>query len=114
LEIVLGADDMDADTAQQYGWINRAVPDAELSSFVDRFARRIAGFEGDALAAAKTQITMRAGVPSGDELVEANALFRQSGTWPGTRRRLRTALAQGFQQPGDYELNQGARLAQSE
>lgn len=113
LEIVLGADDMDADTAQQYGWVNRALPDAELSSFVDRFARRIAGFEGGALAAAKAQITVRAGVPSGDDLVEANTLFRHSNSWPGTRRRLSEALAQGLQQRGDFELHQGARLAES-
>ena len=112
LEIVLGADDMDADTAQLYGWINRAVPDAELSAFVDRLARRVAGFEGGAVAAAKVQVNLRAGVPSGEELVEANALFRQSGTWAGTRRRLRDALAEGLQQRGDYELNHGARLAQ--
>lgn len=25
-----GSDDFDADTAQRYGWINRALPDAEL------------------------------------------------------------------------------------
>jgi enoyl-CoA hydratase/carnithine racemase len=110
LEIILGADDLDAGTAERYGWINRALPDAELSGFVDRFARRLAGFEQGALAAAKAQITMRAAGPSDADLVEANALFRQSSTWPGTRNRLREALAQGLQQRGDYELNQGARL----
>jgi enoyl-CoA hydratase/carnithine racemase len=114
LEIVLGADDMDADTAQQYGWINRAFPDAELSSFVDRLARRIAGFEGDAVAAAKAQITMRSGMPSGDDLVGAGTLFRQSSTWLGTRRRLGKALAQGLQERGDYERDLGGRLAQFE
>jgi len=34
LEIVLGANDFDADTAERYGWINRAIPDAELDAFV--------------------------------------------------------------------------------
>jgi len=32
--IILGADDYDADTAERYGWINRAIPDAELDGFV--------------------------------------------------------------------------------
>src|SRR2546429_449930 len=30
IEIVLGSDDFNADTAERYGWINRAIPDAEL------------------------------------------------------------------------------------
>ena len=37
-------------------------------------------------------------------------VFRESGTWPGTQRRMGEALAQGLQQRGDFELNQGARL----
>jgi enoyl-CoA hydratase/carnithine racemase len=110
LEIVLGADDMDADTAQQYGWINRALPDAELSSFVDRLAQRVAGFDGGALVAAKTQITVHAGAPSGDDLAEADALLRHANSWPETRRRVAEALAEGLQQRGDFELHQGARL----
>ena len=68
LEIILGSEDFDADTAERYGWINRALPDAELAAFVDRFARRIASFEQAALAAAKAQINKRAGVPSGEDL----------------------------------------------
>src|SRR5262245_36935887 len=35
LEIVLGANDFDGDTAERYGYVNRALPDAELDGFVD-------------------------------------------------------------------------------
>jgi enoyl-CoA hydratase/carnithine racemase len=114
LEIVLGSEDFDADTAQRYGWINRALPDAELSAFVDRFARRIASFEQSAIVAAKSQINKRSGVPSGEDLVDAGAVFQESGTWPGTQRRVRQALAHGLQQRGDYELNLGAQLGPSD
>jgi enoyl-CoA hydratase/carnithine racemase len=110
LEIILGSEDFDADTAQRYGWINRALPDAEVSPFVDRFARRIASFERPALVAAKAQINKRAGVPSAEDLAEAAAVFRESGTWPGTQRRVREALAHGLQQRSDFEHNRGARL----
>ena len=110
LEIILSGDDFDADTAERYGWINRALPDAELSPFVDRLARRIAGFERPALVRAKAQINKRAGTPSDEDLLEARTVFSESGTWPGTQRRVREALAQGLQQRGDFELNQGARL----
>lgn len=110
LEIIVGSDDFDADTAERYGWINRALPDAELPGFVDRLARRIASFEQPAIAAAKARVNKRAGVPSGGDLAEAATVFGQSGTWPGTQQRVRDALAQGLQQRGDFELNQGARL----
>src|SRR5579862_5414032 len=45
LEIVLGGNDFDGDTAERYGYINRAIADAELDGFVDTFARRIASFD---------------------------------------------------------------------
>src|SRR5690348_6539086 len=44
IEIVLGADDFDADQAERYGWINRAVPDADLDGFVAGFVRRVLAF----------------------------------------------------------------------
>src|SRR4051794_41359872 len=42
MEAILGADDFDADQAERYGWINRALPDAHLDAFVARLARRLA------------------------------------------------------------------------
>jgi enoyl-CoA hydratase/carnithine racemase len=42
LEIILGADLFDATTAERYGWINRAIPDAEIDEFVDCLADNIA------------------------------------------------------------------------
>ena len=56
LEIVLGANDFDGDTAERYGYVNRALPDAELDGFVDALARRIASFDRRALVAAKNLV----------------------------------------------------------
>src|SRR2546425_5624692 len=53
LEIVLGADDFDGATAERYGYVNRALPEAELDGFVDVLARRIASFDRRPIAAAK-------------------------------------------------------------
>jgi enoyl-CoA hydratase/carnithine racemase len=53
LEIVLGADLIDATTAEHYGWINRSLPASELDSFVDRLARNIAALPEGVIAAAK-------------------------------------------------------------
>ena len=62
MEAQLGCDDSDASTAELYGWINRALPAAELDSFVDRLARRIAGFPSESVAAAKSAILQRASI----------------------------------------------------
>jgi hypothetical protein len=76
--------------------------DAELAAFVDRLARRLASFEQPALVAAKAQTTTRAGVPSGEDPVEAATVFREPGTWPGTQLQQRRDLL--------VKLNLGARL----
>ena len=36
MEAILGADDFGAEQAERYGWINRALPDADLDAFVAR------------------------------------------------------------------------------
>jgi len=56
LEIVLGCEDFPADLAERYGWLNRALPPAELGPFVERLAYRIASFPAEAIALAKASI----------------------------------------------------------
>lgn len=53
LEVVLGADLVDAKLAERYGWINRALPDDELDSFVERLANNIASLPEGVIEAAK-------------------------------------------------------------
>ncbi|MFB8757578.1 enoyl-CoA hydratase/isomerase family protein [Streptomyces nigra] len=53
LELLLTGDLVDADTAAAYGWINRAVPAAELDAFVDQVAERIAALSPRLIGAAK-------------------------------------------------------------
>lgn len=40
LEVVLGCGDIDAATAEQWGYVNRALPDGELRPFVESLATR--------------------------------------------------------------------------
>src|SRR5260221_6443496 len=56
LEIVLGANDFDGDTAERYGYVNRALPDPELAGFVDALACRAASFNRPCIAAWKRPI----------------------------------------------------------
>ena len=71
LEIVLSGDDFDADIAERYGWVNHALDDNNLDSFVDALVRRLASFDRETLAAAKAQIT-RFGTPAAAELKSSN------------------------------------------
>jgi enoyl-CoA hydratase/carnithine racemase len=109
LEIVLGANDFDGDTAAQYGYVNRALPDAELDGFVDALARRIARFDERAIAAAK-RLVNQVSLPSADNLLSALNSFQTALTWPETLQRVEALLKQGLQQDRDFERQWPAML----
>src|SRR6201998_1997732 len=81
LEIILGANDFDGETAERYGYVNRAFPDAELDGFVDALARRIASFDRRAIAAAK-HLVDQVSLPTADRLLDALNSFEIALTWP--------------------------------
>jgi enoyl-CoA hydratase/carnithine racemase len=86
LEAILSSDDYDADLAERYGWVTRAIADAELDSFVDSMAARLASFDKSALAAAKAQVN-RATLPPDADLRAAYAEYVNSLRWPGFQAR---------------------------
>jgi enoyl-CoA hydratase/carnithine racemase len=102
LEIILGANDFDGDTAAQYGYVNRALPDEELDGFVDALARRIASFDGRAIASAKRLIN-EVSQPTADNLLSALNSFQTALTWPETLQRVEALLKQGLQQERNFE-----------
>jgi enoyl-CoA hydratase/carnithine racemase len=102
LEIVLGANDFDGDTAERYGYVNRALPEAELDGFVDALARRIASFDRRAVAAAKNLVN-QVSLPSADQLLNALNSFQTALTWTETQRRIQTLVRRGLQQDSDFE-----------
>ena len=63
LEVVLGCDDIDAATAEAWGYVNRALPADELRPFVDKLAARIASFPLEVIAAAKRAVDAAVGDP---------------------------------------------------
>jgi len=107
LEIILGCEDFDADTAERYGYVNRAVADDQLDAFVDRLARRIASFDSAALAQGKARVNHSSPLPAGADLVASQDDFFAAFTWEGTQRRLARLFELGLQQPGDVEQRLG-------
>ena len=109
LEIVLGADDFDADIAERYGWVNRTLDDDDLDSFVDTLVRRLASFDREVLAAAKAQIN-RFGTPTATELQSSNDMIFQMLTLPAAQARRAKIRDVGYGVPSDFELNFGRYL----
>ncbi|MFI2230162.1 enoyl-CoA hydratase/isomerase family protein [Nocardia testacea] len=108
LELILGGGNIDAATAERYGVINRAIPDAELDEYVDSLAARIAGFDSTALQYAKTAIDRRH-LPDIEDFHSDIAAFRELFWSPETIATLREALAAGLQTRGPYEFEFGDR-----
>jgi len=109
LEIILGANDFDGDTAAQYGYVNRALPDEELDGFVDALARRIATFDGRAITAAKRLIN-QVSLPTADNLLSALNSFQTALAWPETLKRVEALLKRGLQQERNFERQWPAML----
>jgi enoyl-CoA hydratase/carnithine racemase len=109
LEVILGCDDFDAARAEQYGWINRALPADELRPFVHGLARRIASFPREAIALAKRAVDA-ADATVRDGLLEEAHLFNRTLAVPEARQRMAAFLASGGQNP-EAELDLGAVLA---
>ncbi len=105
MEVVLGGDDVDAVTLERWGWLNRALTDDELSPFVDRLARRLAGFSPGAVALAKASVLAASTDPTPGLLEEAY-LFDQSLRLADTPDRMRRFLDLGGQ-TRDGELRVG-------
>ncbi|WP_328835908.1 enoyl-CoA hydratase/isomerase family protein [Streptomyces europaeiscabiei] len=106
LEAILTSDDYDADTAERWGWITRALPDSELDAFVGTVAARLASFDRASLASAKAQIN-RASLPPDADLVAAYGEFTRSLTLPGFLTRAAGTQAVVKQAGIDFEYRLG-------
>ncbi|ASP98435.1 enoyl-CoA hydratase/isomerase family protein [Sinorhizobium meliloti] len=110
IEVVLGADDFPGALAERYGYVNRAIPDAELDTFVERFARRVADFDKEAIRDAKRFID-EASLPDDNLFPPALDQFFVSAARPKTKARMMRLLQAGLQERSDVELNLGRHVA---
>jgi enoyl-CoA hydratase/carnithine racemase len=106
LEVILTSSDYDAELADRWGWITRALPDAELDDFVDTVAARLASFDRTSLASAKSMVN-RASLPPDGDLVAAYGEFARSLTLPGFLTRAAGAGALAADKGLDFEYRMG-------
>jgi enoyl-CoA hydratase/carnithine racemase len=104
LEAILSGDDYGADLAESYGWINRALPTAELGAFVASLAHRIAGFPAAALAVIKERANAIALAPA-EEFRRDSDLFLERARSSEAQSRIKNAVPRGFQtRDGELDL----------
>jgi enoyl-CoA hydratase/carnithine racemase len=96
LEVMLSAEDYDAELAERYGWINRALPAAALGDYVSSLAHRIAAFPAAAHAALKDRVNAIALAPVEDFRRDSD-LFGEMVRAPDAQRRIADALKRGLQ-----------------
>ena len=103
LEIILGCEDFSADVAERYGWINRAVPAAELQGFVRGLAERIASFPRAAISLSKTAVDAARDEPLTEALLTELWAFNQSLATDDARRRI-SSYVREYGQRREHEL----------
>jgi enoyl-CoA hydratase/carnithine racemase len=105
LEVILGGMDVDAATAEAWGYVDRALPPEQLRRFVDRLAARIATSPLRAIAAAKravdTALDERIDMTTG--LLVEDQLLRETVAQPAARQLLQAIIGAGAQ-TREFEL----------
>ena len=96
LEVMLSAADYDAELAERYGWVNRALPAAELGEFVGALAHRIAAFPAAGHAAVKERVNAIALAPA-DDFRRDSDLFGSGVREPESQARIRRGMQRGLQ-----------------
>jgi enoyl-CoA hydratase/carnithine racemase len=110
LEVLLSSDDLSANRAESYGYINRALPDAFLDAHVEALATRISGF--DKWAIANTKRLVNTSLPPDVELGAGwDACIASLGR-DAAQNGIKALMAEGFQKPGDVETRLGYYLGQ--
>jgi enoyl-CoA hydratase/carnithine racemase len=103
LEVMLSAEDYDAELAERYGWINRALPASELGDFVSSLAQRIAMFPAAGRAVVKERVNAIA-LPNVEDIRRDSDLFLEGVHSPEYQDRMQAAMKSGFQ-TRDAEMN---------
>jgi enoyl-CoA hydratase/carnithine racemase len=106
LEVILSADDVPADLAERYGYVNRSLPDADLDGFVDALATRIASFGKQTISDTKRLVNV-ASLPADIEIESGWDACVASMARPATQQRIKTLIERGFCKPGDAENHLG-------
>lgn len=105
LEIVLGAHDFDADIAEKYGTINRALNADEIGPFVEELANRIAKFPAASITSCKRCVYAAVDTTIEDGLVEEVYQLGQALARTPATKRFAFGKEQGIQNDLETQKN---------
>ncbi|MEH3116382.1 MAG: enoyl-CoA hydratase/isomerase family protein [Methylorubrum populi] len=108
LEVMLSAEDYDADLAERYGWVNRSFDPEALGPFVADLARRIASFPAAGHGVVKDRVNAISLAPAEDFRRDSD-LFGEGVKNPEAQQRIQAAFKGGFQ-TRDAEMDLGRML----
>ena len=111
LEVLLGSEDIGADLAASYGYVNRSLPDADLDDFVEELASRIASFDKWAIANTK-RLVNAASLPADVEIAAGWEACVASIARPAAPESFKKLFALGFHKLGDAEDRLGYYVGQ--
>src|ERR1700723_1700420 len=101
LEVPLSSEDIRGEQAEAYGYVNRALPDADLDAYVETLATRIAKFDKWAIANIKRLVN--ASLPPEVEIGAGwDACIASLGR-PAAQNAIKALMDRGFHKPGDVE-----------
>ena len=103
LEVLLSGEDIPGDLAERYGYVNRALPDAELDHFVDALARRIARFDKQQSIADIKRLVDIPSLPPDSEIGAEWDAFLGSAHRPQAQQNIKRLLEMGLQTKPDVE-----------
>jgi enoyl-CoA hydratase/carnithine racemase len=109
MEVILGASDFDGDTAERYGWVNRALPDDELDGFVRQLATRIASFPSSPVRQTKAALNALTLAPSSETRSDVER-YRTHARSDDAQERMAVLFARGLQTRSSLEADLGAAL----
>lgn len=105
LEIILSARDFDADEAEAYGTINKALDADKIGPYVDELANRIAHFPAESIEACKRAVYASIDLPIDGALKEEAYWLYQATSKTPAIRRFTAADETGFQNDIENQRN---------
>ena len=109
MEVLLGSEDIGGELAEAYGYVNRALPDADLDAFVEALATRIAAFDKWAISNTKRLVNAASLAPEVELAAGWDACIA-SVLRPTTQARFKAFRELGWHKPGDAENRLGSYL----
>jgi enoyl-CoA hydratase/carnithine racemase len=104
LEILLTGNDINGELAERYGYVNRALPDAELDKFVDTMARRISTFDKESISEIK-HLVNNASLPPDKDVGMEWERFIASVQRPAAQHNIKKLIELGLQKNPDVEIH---------